>query len=102
MNETTVAKMVAPKAAEKPVMVKEPTVDIVPKETNIVSQEKQEVPQMNELGEEQDSSTQLASVEIANFVQNHWLAILLVGGVFVVGLFFFMRRKREEDNQQPI
>lgn len=102
INETTIAKMVAPKAPEISVEVKGPAIEITQKETGIVSKEKEEAIQMNELGEEQDPSALLASVEIANFVQNHWLALLMVGGVFVVGLFFLMRRKKEEDNQQPI
>ncbi|MBM4316237.1 MAG: hypothetical protein FJ116_02010 [Deltaproteobacteria bacterium] len=102
INETTIAKMVAPKAPEISVEVKGPTIEITQKETGIVSKEKEEATQMNELGEEQDPSALLASVEIANFVQNHLLALLMVGGVFVVGLFFLMRRKKEEDNQQPI
>lgn len=80
-------------------LTKQPEVAIVsPQEMN-AKHEVASATQMNELGEESEPTAQLASVEIANFIQNHWLLVLLSAGIFVTGLFFFLRKKREDDPQ---
>jgi hypothetical protein len=53
----------------------------------------------NSLGEEEASSPQLASVEIASFFENHWLLVSAIGLVIMAGLFFVVRRKRDNDSQ---
>lgn len=55
-------------------------------------------PTVNALGEE-ESSPQLASVEIANFVQRHWFASLLMALVGFGALYFTVGRKKNEDSQ---
>jgi hypothetical protein len=67
-------------------------------ETAVAAAPKAE-PQTNALGEEEDSTPQLASVEIATFVENHWLAVLIGAVVTVAGLFFVVRRKQDDDSQ---
>lgn len=80
-------------------LVKEPEVAIVsPEELNFKSKSKSN-DQMNELGEENDSTPQLASVEIAHFIQNHWLAVLFCSIGFMLILFFYLRRKGGDDPQ---
>ena len=56
-------------------------------------------PKTNALGEEEDSGPQLASVEIATFVENHWLAVIVGASVTMVGLFFMVRRRQNDDSQ---
>jgi hypothetical protein len=72
--------------------------ELVKPETNMAVAPKEE-PQTNALGEEEDSTPQLASVEIATFVENHWLAVLIGAVVTVAGLFFVVRRKQDDDSQ---
>lgn len=80
-------------------LVKEPEVTIVsPEELKLKSNSKTN-DQMNELGEENESTPQLASVEIARFIQNHWLAVLLCSIGFMLTLFFYLRRKSGDDPQ---
>lgn len=55
-------------------------------------------PTVNALGEE-ESSPQLASVEIANFVQRHWFASLLIAFFGFGTLYFTVSRKKNEDSQ---
>lgn len=97
-NDKTVVKnnaVVVPKASSN----KAPEVAIVSKGELDAKAKSDTAPGMNELGEENDSTPQLASVEIANFIQHHWLAVLLCSGGFMLGLFFFLKKKGGDDPQ---
>lgn len=90
-SQATPAKSVKEVASETKVETK----------TEVASVTKVE-PKTNDLGEEEEeeeSSPQLASVEIATFVQRHWLAVMIGALVTMVGLFFMVRRKQNNYNQ---
>ncbi len=80
--------------------LKEPVLEIVPQAEMLerVTPESIE-PKVNALGEEEAATPQFASVEIASFVQRHWLATIMLGLLVVSTLYFFVLRKKGEDNQ---
>jgi len=60
---------------------------------------KPEEPMLNALGEEEESSPLLASVEIGNFIQRHWLATAIGSILLMVALYFFTGRKRNNESE---
>ncbi len=93
-NDNAVAALKVPMEV-KTLKPQEPKVEIVAQEEMTVKpMEPVKAPSsVNALGEEEESTPQLASVEIATFLQNHWAAVMTLAGVVLVGLFFMMRKK---------
>lgn len=56
-------------------------------------------PVLNALGEEVEPAPQLASVEIATFIQRHWMATLVFALLTLGALYFVLGRKKRDDSQ---
>ena len=56
-------------------------------------------PKANALGEEEEVSPELASVEIATFIKHHWLAVLITTLCGTLGLYLLVKRNKEDESQ---
>ena len=71
-----------------------PSVEIVDSAKLVVIE-----PKANALGEEEETSPELASVEIATFIQHHWLAVLITALCGTLGIYLLVNRNKEDESQ---